>query len=194
MSRALVRFSGLVFGASLLAGLAGATPAEAGNIATRCTSYGCEQIHCNDTGDRCYHVGGYYRSGYYRSAYYSTGDRYGNRYRQIGYRYGDDGDYGYDRGYGGHLICDSDGDRCYRSDERHWNYREYYRRHGYHWADNDYRYSGSDYRYTDRLNEEEYDRHRYDDRYDDRYDRGSYDNRYDEDDNSGFYYDRPWDR
>jgi hypothetical protein len=46
---------------------------------------------------------------------------------------------GYDgRYYHGHhkfIVCDSDGDRCYRSSRRHWNYRKYYRHHGYRWLD-----------------------------------------------------------
>jgi hypothetical protein len=45
---------------------------------------------------------------------------------------------GYD-GYGyrhhRHYVCDPDGDRCYRSRSYYWNYREYYRRHGYRWED-----------------------------------------------------------
>lgn len=44
---------------------------------------------------------------------------------------------GYDRGgYDGSRtfrVCDSDGDRCYGSTSPYWNYREYYRRHGYRW-------------------------------------------------------------
>jgi hypothetical protein len=36
-------------------------------------------------------------------------------------------------GHGGYIVCDSDGDRCYHASEPFWNYREYYRRHGYHW-------------------------------------------------------------
>ncbi len=31
-------------------------------------------------------------------------------------------------------VCDPDGDRCYRSEGSHWDYREYYRRHGYEWT------------------------------------------------------------
>jgi hypothetical protein len=34
-----------------------------------------------------------------------------------------------------HLVCDPDGDRCYRSRSYYWDYREYYRRHGYRWDD-----------------------------------------------------------
>jgi hypothetical protein len=114
-------------------------PAEAGNVATRCGYDGCEAIHCNYTGDRCHHVDG--------------------DYDRVGYR----DDYGY--GYG-RLVCDSDGDRCYRSSEPYWNYREYYRRHGYHWnGHGEARYYDRGYE-SDRLNREEYERARDSDRYD----------------------------
>jgi hypothetical protein len=33
------------------------------------------------------------------------------------------------------VVCDPGGDRCYRSSEPYWNYRTYYRRHGYQWLD-----------------------------------------------------------
>lgn len=39
---------------------------------------------------------------------------------------------GYDRGY---RVCDSDGDRCYLSSNPYWDYRQYYRNHGYRWDD-----------------------------------------------------------
>lgn len=39
---------------------------------------------------------------------------------------------GYDRGY---RVCDSDGDRCYLSNSPYWDYRQYYRNHGYRWDD-----------------------------------------------------------
>jgi len=131
--------------------LAATAPAAAGNVATRCGYDGCEAIHCNYTGDRCHHIDG--------------------DYDRVGYR-GDD----YGSGYGyGQLVCDSDGDRCYRSSEPYWNYREYYRRHGYRWnsgyrgqyrADRD---NGRGYE-SDRLNREEYERARDANRYDrDRY-------------------------
>lgn len=66
-------------------------------------------------------------------------DRYDGRYRRARYDDRYDRDYypsrydGYD-GYRGY-VCDSDGDRCYRSSGSYWNYREYYRRHGYRWND-----------------------------------------------------------
>jgi hypothetical protein len=57
-------------------------------------------------------------------------ERHGYRYEEDGYdwRYRDD-----DYSRGDYRVCDSDGDRCYRSGEPFWDYREYYRRHGYHW-------------------------------------------------------------
>jgi len=114
--------------------LAGA-PAKADNVATRCTAYGCEAIRCNYTGDRCYHVDG---DDMDRAAFY------GAAYERPWYE---------ERiGYGGHLVCDSDGDRCYRSDSPFWNYREYYRRHGYRWANEAYvpPYPGDAYAYAGR--------------------------------------------
>jgi len=41
----------------------------------------------------------------------------------------------HDRRYRGFVVCDPDGDRCYRSRHPYWSYREYYRRHGYRWLD-----------------------------------------------------------
>lgn len=153
------------------------SPAQADNLAVRCGGYGCDAIHCNYTGDRCFRVDGY-RGDYYRSDYSGEGDYdrsdydrgyYGPRYRPYSYA-------GY--GYYGRLVCDSDGDRCYRSDSPFWNYREYYRRHGYHWTNEALvsPYPGHEYRYTDRLNREEYERSRYgyDERFDEPYD-GPYD-------------------
>ncbi len=112
--------------------------AHASDVATRCNSYGCDRIYCNATGDRCHRL---------------SND--GDRFYASGYRRYDDDDY-----YGGyHLVCDSDGDRCYRSAEPYWNYRQYYRLHGYRWSH--YRWS-SGYRESDRLNDDELYRHRYD--------------------------------
>jgi len=78
---------------------------------------------------------------YYHRGYH--GRRHHHGYRHRGYRdysYSDHGygysDYGYGEvGYSGFVVCDPDGDRCYRSREPYWNYRTYYRRHGYHWLD-----------------------------------------------------------
>lgn len=165
MTFAFATGSGGAFAAALIflgASGAGTTQATA-DVATRCGAYGCQAIRCNYTGDRCYRIdGSAYGGGYYRS-------RYDRDY--------DDYDRDYADGYGGHLVCDSDGDRCYRSHEPWWNYREYYRRHGYHWLhetgyDNPYRYRYGGYRYggyhdydyddygerrfTDRLNRDEF--------------------------------------
>lgn len=43
----------------------------------------------------------------------------------------------YDDDYDGgrHMVCDPDGDRCYLSRSWRWNYRQYYRLHGYRWDD-----------------------------------------------------------
>ena len=169
--------------------LPSATPAHAGELATRCGAFGCDQIHCNFTGDRCVrysdydsyyngyvngyirnvgYYGGYdggygpYENGYYggyeggyspyENGYYGGygpydngnfggyspyyGGNYGSGYYG-GYGPSDSGYYGgYYGGYDGwHLVCDSDGDRCYRSLSPFWNFREYYRIHGYHWND-----------------------------------------------------------
>ena len=90
--------------------------------------------------------GGYYGNGYYGNEYYGNGyngGRYvGNEYQGTGVFNGNGhyggygaGSYGngYYGGYGGHLVCDSYGDRCYESSTPYWNYRDYYRVHGYHW-------------------------------------------------------------
>lgn len=54
---------------------------------------------------------------------YDRYDRYDGRY---------DDSYRYHRSY---SACDPDGDRCYSSNSPYWDYREYYRRHGYSWRD-----------------------------------------------------------
>lgn len=76
------------------------------------------RVRCDRDGDRCYRVqrdDDDYRSTRWRRERYDDG---------YSYSYSD---------Y--HTVCDSDGDRCYRSRGSYWNYREYYRRHGYHWED-----------------------------------------------------------
>jgi hypothetical protein len=77
-------------------------PAAAGEIATRCDSYGCARIVCNHTGDRCHRVDGY-------------GDR--DRYGEDGYRSGHrwyGSRYSHDESYGAwHYDCDRDADSCY---------------------------------------------------------------------------------
>lgn len=82
-------------------------------------------------------------------------------FHRAGY-YGDYDRYDYDR----HRVCDSDGDRCYLTRSAYWSYREYYRRHGYSW-NGDYR--DPEHREVERLNRDEYERHRYDRDYDDGY-------------------------
>ncbi|MBV8978244.1 MAG: hypothetical protein JO261_08090 [Alphaproteobacteria bacterium] len=108
-------------GAAALASL----PARAGGY-DGCYGYECYR------GDDGYY-GGYYGDGYGAGSYFDggyDGDGYhGGYYRD---RYDGDGHYGY--GYR-HVVCDSDGDRCYRTYRDCWDYREYYRRHGYHWED-----------------------------------------------------------
>ena len=76
-------------------------------------------------------------SGYYDNTdgnYQSTRPRHESR---------DDGDRSYQdgnrdgyrgRSRGSDAVCDPDGDRCYRSEGSNWDYREYYRRHGYEWT------------------------------------------------------------
>ncbi|MGH6877317.1 MAG: hypothetical protein ACREHV_08060 [Rhizomicrobium sp.] len=112
--RARLRFGALIIFA--LTSLSAGGPAHSGSTATRCEAQACIHVHCNSTGDRCYR-------------YEDTdADR-----RCV--HCGKDDDHlaaGPDHG---RLVCDSDGDRCYRSASSHWNYREYYRRQGYHWDD-----------------------------------------------------------
>jgi hypothetical protein len=105
----------LAFAALMLPG--GAT---AGSTATRCDSHGCVHIHCNANGDHCYRYDDYDpRAGRRDCAGCGEGDQaLGHRFRA---------------GENSHRVCDSDGDRCYASRATHWNYRVFYRRHGYRW-------------------------------------------------------------
>jgi len=96
-----------------------------------------------------YYGNGYYGSGYVGNEYAGTGvfngngyyGNYGNGYynnRYVGNEYAGTGVFAGNGTYGGygsglHFVCDRDGDRCYSSYAPFWDYREYYRRHGYHW-------------------------------------------------------------
>lgn len=86
-----------------------------------------------------------YREGYqrpysdrydYDRDYGEYGDGYVRQYRRscygddCGRRYGYGGEYYQSRSY---RVCDSDGDRCYHSRQPYWDYRTYYRKHGYRW-------------------------------------------------------------
>jgi len=86
-------------------------------------------VYCGDSG--------YYCNDHYRD--YNFGDRYYRGpygyYRYGGPRYGDWDSWDNDGYHRWHTVCDSGGDRCYRSPTYDWDYREYYRLHGYHWGD-----------------------------------------------------------
>jgi hypothetical protein len=84
------------------------------------------RVYCDDSGYHCYRVQRNYEDDHYRNRDYRGDAPY---YDNSGY----DDDYYGDRGW--HYVCDSDGDRCYSSTGPYWNFREYYRRHGYHWDD-----------------------------------------------------------
>jgi hypothetical protein len=126
------------------AALSAASPAKAGDVATRCGQYGCDRIRCDYSGNHCTRFSDYdsYYNGYTNGrygGYYDDRDRpsddggyYGGREYDNGYYGGREYDNGYYGGYG-HLVCDNGGSRCYRSDGPYWNYREYYRLHGYTW-------------------------------------------------------------
>lgn len=64
----------------------------------------------------------------------SDGDRRYHR-RRGGEEEKYDGYYGRGGYDGGYRVCDSDGDRCYMSSRPYWDYRQYYRNHGYRWDD-----------------------------------------------------------
>ncbi|MDE2183680.1 MAG: hypothetical protein KGJ78_11735 [Alphaproteobacteria bacterium] len=77
------------------------TPALADRSYTRCDTYSCYRVLCDDDGDNCHRI--YNPTGYYDNNYYN------NYYR-----------HDYDRGNYRHWVCDSDGDRC------HWSYYRSY--------------------------------------------------------------------
>lgn len=80
------------------------------------------RIYCDDDTSRCY------RAQRGNDDEYRSGDRWQSDYRwHSRYDEGDD----YDRGR--HTVCDPDGDRCYSSRGWRWDYRQYYRLHGYRW-------------------------------------------------------------
>lgn len=134
-------------------------PAEARDVAKRCSWYGCNYIHCNWTGDRCFRVDeNRYGERTYRGYYgYGYGDEYHGGYRSR--YYGD----GYRRGYrddGYHRGDYRDRDRYDESPyyrPRHRARDRYNDRHGYSPRRRDYDEYGPDDRYQDR--------YRYDDRW-----------------------------
>jgi hypothetical protein len=77
--------------------------------------------YSSDCGSYCY--GRDHDDDRYRDWGYYDGDRADEGYRPSRYR-------DYDGGYRHHTVCDSDGDRCYRTRSWHWNYCEYLRRVG----------------------------------------------------------------
>ncbi|MDE2112473.1 MAG: hypothetical protein KGJ79_15115 [Alphaproteobacteria bacterium] len=87
----------------------------------RCGGVYCHVV-CDRDGDHCYRTEARGDDWHHGHDYYSDHN----------WDHGRD----WDRGYH-HMryVCDTDGDRCYRSGSDYWNYREYYRIHGYHWAD-----------------------------------------------------------
>ena len=113
----------VVFGSLLTLGaFAAAQSALAGDYRS-CDGDYCHVV-CDRDGDHCYRI-------------QERGDDWQN-WRSDDYdRYHDwDRNNDWDRDYHRmHDVCDSDGDRCYLSESDYWNYREYYRIHGYHWGD-----------------------------------------------------------
>jgi hypothetical protein len=137
--RTMLALTGAAFGLVLSANLA--APAQAGETATRCGQYGCDQVRCHDRGDSCTRYSDYdsYYNGYTNGAYggsYGGYDNYGDDDQVYDGAYG-----GYGSGYGSYggydngarVVCDSAGTRCYQSSTPYWDYHEYYRVHGYRW-------------------------------------------------------------
>jgi hypothetical protein len=140
-------------------GLAAGTSGASAALAVRCGPNNCDYVECHDNGNHCRRLdrpdflsghpwraqGSYYQPARFTLAGWREDDedrydgddgRYDGRYYEGGYYR--DGDWRHEL----HLVCDSDGDRCYRTHDRWWNYREYYRRHGYHWDDGDHWHGG----------------------------------------------------
>ena len=118
--------STLVLGALALVAVLWVRSASAGGGDDRCYSRYCASVYCDHDDDRCYRPES---RDYDRRDYDRDEGRYEVRRDRDGYR---------DSNWRGdyrrmHYACDSDGDRCYPSTSRYWDYREYYRRHGYHW-------------------------------------------------------------
>jgi hypothetical protein len=149
-------------GATAALVLSASITAQAGEeVATRCGQFGCDQVRCDHSGNRCVRFSNYdsYYNGYTNGP--NGGYGYGNEYGYNGYD-----SYGYNNGYGGYAapaygtppvnnynggapyaysngyyggygpgnyVCDSEGDRCYQSSSPYWDFHEYYRLHGYRW-------------------------------------------------------------
>ncbi len=123
MNYALVSLSAAALG--LIGVFTSASPARAHDIAVRCSSFGCDQIVCNFTGDRCM------RFSDYDSRFPSFKSFFGRS--DVGFRHAAwGGGSGFNR-FSPHVVCDNRGGRCYPSLSPFWDYREYYRRAGYTW-------------------------------------------------------------
>lgn len=133
----------LALAAGLALPLTALLPAAASaQLAVRCGPHDCDYISCHDDGNHCVRLDTpdfithprWSREALLRAAWRQ--DDPGRDWRD-GWR-GEDGGWHYaaERWHHGlHRVCDPDGDRCYYSRARWWNYREYYRVHGYHWVD-----------------------------------------------------------
>jgi hypothetical protein len=132
-----------VFAAAAAIALAtGGAPAEARDTARRCDWNGCNYIHCNATGDRCFRVDedrdgnriyrGYYGYGDDEGDRYSGGrrqDRYsdgsdrrsGSRYYRPRHKYGRDRDRdrSYEGRYGDYLDAPYNPDNRYQDRYRY---------------------------------------------------------------------------
>jgi hypothetical protein len=118
------------------------------DIAVRCAAHLCVYVRCNETGNRCHRISRAEGSAYVGREHfdpsYSRGGRF-DRNRGVGRNYQ-------------HTACDEDGERCYRSSEREWNYRDYYRGLGYRWIASDDKEEGRDVHQSPTRGENRYDR------------------------------------
>ncbi|MDE2181451.1 MAG: hypothetical protein KGJ78_00365 [Alphaproteobacteria bacterium] len=110
-------FSALVATSSMVAV---SYPAVAGEIATRCTEYGCVHIECNRTGDQChrFYDGDRSREEYHHHYLRHYEQSWDDRSYDVRPAF-----YGDDEAYSRwHYDCDHDADDCYM---RHEGYREW---------------------------------------------------------------------
>lgn len=150
MQRSSIRSAALAAAASLSAVMVTACVAPAAaQTAIRCDGDGCAVIRCHNDGNACVRSdrgdfdGDWGAPAYLRAGWGEEGDGWNRPDRWHGWR--GDGAWrdasAYDRP-GLRRVCDPDGDRCYFSRARWWNYREYYRVHGYHWIGGEEGYAG----------------------------------------------------
>lgn len=109
-----------------------ASPDPSKNDSVRCSARACETIHCDSKGASCQRV----RTARPQQLSDRRNDMNNDRDYDRNDHDRDSRSHDERRADGGHRVCDSDGDRCYMSEGRHWEFHGYvdtlHRHHHHH--------------------------------------------------------------